>query len=412
MKKCGVLYISYLGLLEAIPQSQVLPYLLKLSDAAEIHLLTYEKRRLLRANLRDLELIDSKLKEKQIIWHRLVYHKHPKILSSFFDIFVGAMFSLCIVMRHKISIVHARSNIPVAIGFIIKLLAPVKLLYDRRGIMGEDHAEHSGWKEGGWLYRAAVYFENKAIKKSDAIVVLTQRMRQHLENKLAKRRTPGKEILIKTIPCCVDIDKFKYNYQGEQDLKNRLNLSGKFIFAYSGSLGTYNLLNEMFDFFATASDIIPNVHFLILTQNKDIVIKFLAERKNIDQKNVTLLSLSAEDVPMYLSIADAGLVFRKDSATAIAASPTKLGEYLACGIPVISMLKIGDVEAIIGSNKIGVVLKDYNYGEYKQALNELFILTKARDSLRERCRRFSEDFFSLARGVNVYSEIYNSLCRR
>ena len=46
--KIKVLYISYLGMLEPIPKSQVLPYLFELSKDAEIHLLSFEKKKLIK----------------------------------------------------------------------------------------------------------------------------------------------------------------------------------------------------------------------------------------------------------------------------------------------------------------------------------------------------------------------------
>ena len=48
-----VLYITYLGILEPIPQSQVLPYIFKLSEIATIHLLSFEKKELLKKKYKE-----------------------------------------------------------------------------------------------------------------------------------------------------------------------------------------------------------------------------------------------------------------------------------------------------------------------------------------------------------------------
>lgn len=399
--KPKVLYITYLGLLESIPQSQVLPYLLKLREYADIYLVTFEKKALLKNKIEEYKKLKKLLSVNKIIWHKLTYHKYPQILSSFFDIFTGFIFSLFLVVRHGISIIHARSNVPIAIGFILRSITGAKLLYDRRGIMAEDHIEHSGWRKEGCLYRMAMAFEKIAVKRSDAIVVLTERMNKYLKDNFRS------DVLIQTIPCCVDMEKFAYDEKKRIGLRNKFGLYDKFVFIYSGSLGTYNLLDEMFDFFKTAKDMIHNAHFFILTQDKDRVISLLNEYRGINKEQFTIESALPPDVPAYLSMADAGLIFRRDSVTAIAACPTKFGEYLACGLPVVSMSKIGDVAAIINSNSVGAVLDSYAPSEYRKSIAMLLSLCKEKNNLRQRCRDTAEEVFSLQRGAMLYQEAYN-----
>ncbi|KPK40741.1 MAG: hypothetical protein AMJ78_06895 [Omnitrophica WOR_2 bacterium SM23_29] len=398
-----ILYITYLGLLEPIPKSQVLPYFFELSSELKIHLLSFEKKTSIKREPDEFERIKDKLQERGIVWHRLAYHKYPLILSSFFDILLGFIVSVFIILRHRISIVHARSNIPIAIGYVLKTFLPIKLLYDRRGIMGEDHTEHSGWKKGGLLYQLALGFEGRAIKKSDAIVVLTKKANAQLKNGIDS----SKDILIETVPCCIDLQMF--NYDNNQNLKDEMGLAEKFVLIYSGSVGTYNLLSEMFDFFKEALEVIPNAHFLILTQHKDTVATLIRQRKDIDSDKTTISYVPQEKLPSFLSFGDAGLVFRRTSPTAIAASPTKFGEYLACGLPVVSTPQIGDLEDIINSNKIGVVLTDYSRASYREAINRLLSLLEDRNAVRMRCRKVAEEIFSLDRGVRAYSSIYNNL---
>lgn len=399
--KPKVLYITYLGLLEPIPQSQVMPYLLGLREYADIHLLSFEKKELLKSKAQEYRELRNLLSANKIIWHKLAYHKYPRILSSFFDIFAGFIFSLFLVARHRIAIIHARSNIPIAIGFILRSITGAKLLYDRRGIMAEDHIEHSGWRPQGYLYRMAMAFEKIAIKRSDAVVVLTEKMNKYLKDNLKS------DVLIQTIPCCIDMEKFSYDEKKRISLRNKFRVADKFVFIYSGSLGTYNLLGEMLDFFKTARDMIQNAHFVILTQDKDTVMSFLDKQADINRGQVTALSVLPPEVPAYLSMADAGLIFRRDSPTAIAACPTKFGEYLACGLPVISMSKIGDVAAIINSNGVGVALDSYTPDEYRKSITMLLSLCKEKNNLRQRCRAAAEEVFSLQRGVKLYQEAYN-----
>lgn len=422
-KKNKVLYITYLGLLEPLPKSQVLPYLFGLCEEAEIHLISFEKKEITRRYPEELRRLEDKLRGKGIIWHRLSYHKYPLLVSSFFDILAGITVSFSVVSRYGIKIIHARSNVPIAIGYVLRLCMPVKLLYDRRGIMGTDHTEHSGWKQGGYLHRLAVWFELKAIKRSDAIVVLTDKVREKLTEVACPRGRAGgdNDMTVVTIPCCVDLELFNIRRADEEFLptadpppaeKTRLGLSGRFVFVYSGSVGTYNLLNEMFDFFNEAVKLIPTACFLVLTQNEKRIEEFLKERPDIAKDRIIVSYAPQDRLPDFLSIADAGFVFRRTSPTAIAASPTKFGEYLACGLPVISTPHIGDLDDIINSNEIGIVLNGYEKSDYIQAVTKLLVLLKEKAALKKRCRKTAEAIYSLDRGVGIYKDIYERLAAK
>jgi glycosyltransferase involved in cell wall biosynthesis len=402
MKK--VLYITYLGLLEPIPNSQVLPYLLGLAKETQIYLLSYEKKDMLERKPAELDNLRKKLSNAGIIWYRLNYHKRPLVFSSFFDICLGIFASLFIVIRHKTFIIHARANIPIAVAFILKLFLPIKIIYDRRGMMGDEHVEHSGWKSGGLLHNAAVRFERIAMSLSDVIVVLTEKMNTQLRRSLR----PADKPRIKTIPCCVE-PRF-LNHCPDSTLRRRLGLSDDcLILVYSGSLGTYNLLDEMLDFFKILLGFAGQAHFLILTQNDKIARAVLAKRQDLETGSISVYSVSYEELPSWLGVADAGIIFRRHSPTAIAASPTKFSAYLACGIPVIAAAWIGDLSEVIMSRDIGVVISDYDRESYISAAKNLIQLLKDKENLKIRCRRTAEEIFPLARGIRVYSQIYNSL---
>jgi glycosyltransferase involved in cell wall biosynthesis len=190
-------------------------------------------------------------------------------------------------------------------------------------------------------------------------------------------------------------------------LKN-LNLENKFIFIYSGSLGTYNLIDEMLDFFNIASSIIKNSHFLILTHTKEIFLEKI-EKDVPNKEKFTVLSVERDKLFRFYSLGDVGLIFRRRSFTARASSPTKFAEYLASGIPVVSGPDIGDLAEIIKKYNIGTILTDYSKDAYRKALDEIIYLTKDRLALSQRCRRAAEEVFSISKAVEKYLSIYQRL---
>ena len=79
------------------------------------------------------------------------------------------------------------------------------------------------------------------------------------------------------------------------------------------------------------------------------------------------------------------------------------------GIPVVINRGVGDTEELVKSNRIGVVLKDFNPPHYKEKFTELLELMKEGVSLNKRCRKTAETYLALGMGVERYNRIYNKL---
>jgi glycosyltransferase involved in cell wall biosynthesis len=119
-------------------------------------------------------------------------------------------------------------------------------------------------------------------------------------------------------------------------------------------------------------------------------------------------SAAAAEVPSYLSAADAGLAFIKSCVSKMASSPTKNGEYLACGLPLIINAGVGDSDALIDQWQAGVLIRDFTEEEYVAAGSNVEAMVAASD-VRDRTRRVAEQVFHLEK---VAGERYASLYQR
>jgi len=106
------------------------------------------------------------------------------------------------------------------------------------------------------------------------------------------------------------------------------------------------------------------------------------------------------------------LAFYKPGYSRKGCCPTKVGEYLACGLPVIINSGIGDIDEIIIRERIGILINEFSYSEYQKAFQELKIILSKGDYLRQRCRRAAERFFSLNSGVEKYYQVYNNVINK
>ena len=129
----------------------------------------------------------------------------------------------------------------------------------------------------------------------------------------------------------------------------------------------------------------------------------------IEDKDYIILNVAFDDMPKYLSLADAGLFFYKPTFSRLANSPTKLGEYLASGLPVILNKNIGDTENLVKTNRVGVVIEEFGPGDYSRAVDDLLLMLQDKPNLRRRCRQTAERFLSLDYGVEKYWKTYSNL---
>jgi glycosyltransferase involved in cell wall biosynthesis len=89
-------------------------------------------------------------------------------------------------------------------------------------------------------------------------------------------------------------------------------------------------------------------------------------------------------------------------------SPTKIGEYWACGLPVVTTGNVGDVDSVVRRERVGVVVEEHSTEAYARAANELLALLRAAD-IRARCRRAAEEHYSLEAACERQLALYQML---
>lgn len=395
-----MLYISYDGLLEPLGSSQIIPYLKGLSNkGVKYSILSYEKQADL-SKYNDVIKLEKELASHGIEWKRLRYHKSPPVISTFFDVVYGCFVSFWLVKKNGIKIIHARSYVASLIALILKKVCKVKFIFDIRGFWADERVEGGIWKKESLLYRTAKYFERKFIWNSDSIISLTNAGKTELENLPSSNKGI---ININVIPTCVDLKKFKL----KEEIPTNKNIEEKFTLIYTGSVSTWYMPYEMFEFFEILQKVINNSYFLILTKEN----KFLKTILQKSGNNISIFNAGHNMIPQYLHAADTGLAFYKPGFSRKACCPTKFGEYLACSLPVIINSGIGDCDDIILKERVGVVINEFSSKEYERAVKELKVLLSEGDVLRKRCRAVAEKYFSLEMGVERYWEIYKKLGR-
>jgi len=401
------LFVTYNGATEPLIRSQGIPYLAGLSrKGIKCTLLSFEKR---LAGKADSTAVAEELRKAGIEWVRLRYHKSPSIPATIFDILVGTFTVLWLAVSRRMDVIHARASVPAVMGYIAARLTGKKFIFDERGLMAEEYADGGMWKRGGTLYRLVRAIEKRLILKADAVVVLTENIKRFLTDGDYLPCHPDK-LNIHVIPCCVDLERFRISAEDKLRFREeiRAGLAGKFIFIYTGSLGTWYMLDEMIDFYSASRKIVEGAHLMVVTHIGQEAVKAAARKRGITEEDITVTGASFEDMPRYLNAADAGMFFIKPVLSKRSSCPIKFAEYLACGLPVVINAGIGDTAEVIRNSSTGVVIGGFSRNEYERAAADISALAKNNATAR-RCRETAAAVFSLDSGVGKYEKIYEGL---
>jgi glycosyltransferase involved in cell wall biosynthesis len=403
-----VLYLSYDGMTDPLGQSQVLPYIIGLQKKGILFtLISFEKTERFKQEGAAIKQI---CRENNIDWQPLFYTKYPKVVSTLFDLIKIYPVIKRLQKSKQFDLVHCRSYITSLIGLHLKRKYAIKFIFDMRGFWVDERVEGGIWNLKSPVFKFIYdYFKKKEkafLSKSDAIVSLTHTGKKELLNWSLNNVTANK---ISVIPCCVDLEKFNPAAIQEKEisnLKQQLQLTNRFVIGYVGSIGTWYLLDEMLRFFKTISPE-KNPIFVLLTKDPAEQIYAKAEQEHIKRENIRVLSVKHTDVPLYLSLFDCSVFYIRASFSKKASSPTKQGELMAMGIPVICNDGVGDSAAIIEDYQAGQVMVSKN--EHEVTIVPLDLRNFDKVSTKNGAR----NYFDLATGVERYWEIYrNLLCEK
>ena len=395
------LYICYFGIRQPLVQTQVLPYLKQLSRSGiKIHLLTFEPELSKQWSAEQLDAQQAQLDVEGIRWFYLPYHKSPSLPATLYDIFAGARFAVNLARREGINVLHARAHVPMAMALLALRIRPFKLIFDIRGLMAEEYLDSGIWKEHSLPFRLVKRLERAGIKRADQIVVLTERLRAWLISQQLK--SPEQ---IQVIPCCVDFQRFAQTQTAPRT-------SDRFEVVYAGSLIGLYLVEEMGRLFKAIKSLQPDAFLRILSVSPPEHGAKALLLAGLEDKDFEILAVPPEQVPLHLRRARLGVSFRKSTFAQIAASPTKIPEYLAAGLPVICNSGIGDMDELVEQAGVGVVLRSFNDGAYEDAAVKALAL--ARDaSIEGLAQNIARQHFDLITvGGRSYIDVYRKLAEQ
>jgi glycosyltransferase involved in cell wall biosynthesis len=394
---------------DPLGQSQVIPYLQGLSKKGyRFTLISFEK---IDRYQKYAKVIGKLLAPFDIAWAPLKYHKLPPVLSTLFDMWLMWIKTKRLHQQESFQIIHCRSYLAALIGLRMKRKYGTKFIFDMRGFWADERVEGGLWNLKNPVFRLVYnYFkakETEFLEEADFTISLTHAAKQEI---LSWPTLKSNSLSIEVIPCCADLQHFNRQNVRKDDsmlLRNKLGITeAEFVLVYLGSLGTWYKLDEMLRFFKVLLTYKPHAKFLILTKDVDYPLFSLIDEIGIPEEKIVLQSAERQEVPTYLSLSHLAIFFYHPTFSKKATSPTKQGELMGMGIPIICNAGVGDTSMIIRESDSGVVIEEFSESSYIDICQNLEkILSMPLMKIVES----ASDIYSLDRGVEGYARVYEKI---
>jgi len=294
---------------------------------------------------------------------------------QYIQIFIILFYYYCkYYFRSNKIIFHTRVQITSFPLLLLKLLPKVRIIFDARGASLEEfhytnlHNENSIKKKiKYWIIKLE---ELILINISDKIFCVSNKLKEYFKEKYSI--LSEKKFLV--IPSAADSNLFYYNDSIRKKYRKKLEIENSIILVYSGRLAMkWEMPEKIFELYRHVFREINKLIILIITPDFEIG-NFLRKKYKLSNRQIKIVSVKHEEVCNYLNASDFALMLRDNVKMNNVASPTKLAEYILCGLPILITNNIGDFSRMIEINKYGFIINDINY--IKENISQLVTYIK------------------------------------
>lgn len=225
-----------------------------------------------------------------------------------------------------------------------------RLVFDNHGALPEETRMRGGNLQ--WISRLEEV-EQQLLTSSDMTVLVSSGMKNFYAQRY-NLNLGDPQIL----PCCVHSKSFVLDDEQRSQARAEKGFSNRFVLLYLGTLSIWQWPAAMFGLFARIHREFPDTFLYMLIPEYDHPVA----HEYLKKYQITDGNYLLEEVPHHMAgqrigLADAGFLLREEHPVNRVSSPTKFGEYLAAGIPVILTEGIGDYSEMADIMNVGLTLK-------------------------------------------------------
>jgi glycosyltransferase involved in cell wall biosynthesis len=266
-------------------------------------------------------------------------------------------------------------------------------IFDVRGVVGLEKQLGMGSRIKSKLLSC---LELQECRRTDRVATVSENLKIYLS-----RQTGRRDVIV--IPSCVNENRFYFDSSARSEIRSTLGLDEtSVLLCYSGGISAWQRIGDIVSLLKRVCSADLRYKALFLTTNQREVIRRL-EEEQFPSAQAFVRGCPHNEVHRYLSAADVGLIMRHDTTVNNVASPVKVGEYLACGLPVILTRGIGDYSDLLPAAGVGMVL-DETADMADQAFR--FIRRNNFTTLGNDAIRFAKIRLTMSANLDRYRSLY------
>ena len=285
-------------------------------------------------------------------------HIYPTLNYIHFS-FLKGFFLRRLISRYEVEILYAEST---AAGYILsKIRTSIPYILDLHGFSEYETILRSKAKNRGsvasfFARKISQDLDKSSILRSNKIVAVSERMRIHLGEKY---NYPLKNITVmQCYPREISVkEKLSEWKKSRQSIRKKLAIQkNTTVLGYLGGMGVYQMIDAIVIFFKDYNNHNNNSLLLMIVVGDISKLNNLIENFKLKNKIIILNNIPHSEVSSYLCSIDFGIIFREQDPVNYYASPTKFGEYVSAGVPLLVSKNIGDFDTLILNNDLGIII--------------------------------------------------------
>jgi glycosyltransferase involved in cell wall biosynthesis len=246
----------------------------------------------------------------------------------------------------------------------------------------------------GWVHRILRYFENLALKYSDAIIAICPYLDQHVKNAGIVRRV----FVIENTP---EADSFFVDRpMNESRIREEKGWAGRSVVLYAGTFEPYQGLELLLESVKTVTESVPNSMFLLIGGDEIYLQKYLqmAQGLGISDRVSLMKKVPVEEMNEYFALADVVVSPRKSGTN----TPLKIYSYLRSGKPIVATNLVTHTQVL---NPEIAILTDPNPTAFAAGIVRALQSSDTAEMV-ERARKTAEEKYSYEEYIRKTSNLY------
>lgn len=388
-----VVYFSYDGLLDPLGQSQIIPYISAISAAGHtLTVVSYEK---FGRSAKQIEHLEQQLLRMGVSWERLKFRSGK--FWAVKRLLAGIILMRKLCKNLQPDFVHLRGLLPAIIYQLSCSSTPS--LYDFRGFALGEWVDIGKLSKKSITYHFLNFLDHQAVKKASGLVVLEDSAKALLKDTYEVPNVP-----LKVIRTCTDTQRYKADDIKKNNQNSDLRLvflgGAKFPYRPDLALALVEKINEY--------GVDCTLDFI--NEGDHDIIKQAIDQTTISTEKLRVLSCEHSQIPKILPKYDCGLVMVESSPWRRVCSPTKTGEYLSSGLPVISLKGIDALDEL--SQRTDCVrlvsAKDLMERFQNNELQKIISVIRSND-IAQKAKILAKKEFDLEEASRLYTELYSEI---